>query len=66
MSIQPNSDIVKSPCIKQCRLNQRDICIGCYRSISEIVGWAEKSITEQKNIIKKSLHRKAKDEQRSF
>jgi predicted Fe-S protein YdhL (DUF1289 family) len=26
----------KSPCIKQCRLNENKVCVGCGRSIDEI------------------------------
>lgn len=28
-----------SPCIACCRLNTAKICTGCYRHITEIVGW---------------------------
>jgi predicted Fe-S protein YdhL (DUF1289 family) len=28
-----------SPCISICRLNDEDVCIGCYRTSEEIRNW---------------------------
>jgi predicted Fe-S protein YdhL (DUF1289 family) len=28
-----------SPCVRNCCLNQQDICLGCYRSLEEITQW---------------------------
>lgn len=36
-----------SPCISECRLNEDDICTGCYRTASEITEWRHKSEDEQ-------------------
>jgi uncharacterized protein len=30
---------VPSPCVRNCCLDVDDVCLGCYRSLSEIVGW---------------------------
>lgn len=30
---------VESPCIRNCCLNEDDICLGCFRHIDEIVSW---------------------------
>lgn len=32
-------DIIESPCIGQCCLNDDQICEGCYRSLDEIGQW---------------------------
>ena len=50
--------MIESPCINKCQLNPNNICIGCYRTISEITGWTTKSINEQKEIVARSLKRK--------
>ncbi len=34
-------DPIPSPCIRNCCLNEQDICLGCFRSLAEIVGWAD-------------------------
>lgn len=31
---------IASPCIGLCQLDEQDICIGCYRSVTEIIEWA--------------------------
>lgn len=31
--------MIHSPCVAKCGLNDEDICMGCYRTIDEIVGW---------------------------
>ena len=31
---------VASPCRRQCTLDERDVCLGCGRTLSEIVGWS--------------------------
>ena len=32
--------MIHSPCVAKCGLNDDDICMGCYRTIDEIVGWS--------------------------
>lgn len=30
---------IESPCVRNCCLDQDDICLGCHRSLSEIIAW---------------------------
>lgn len=30
-----------SPCVRNCCLDEDDICMGCGRSLAEIVGWTK-------------------------
>ena len=44
------SQIIESPCVRNCCLNDDDICLGCGRSLQEITRWsaasdADKQIT---------------------
>lgn len=32
---------IPSPCIRRCCLNEKDICLGCFRSILEITSWSQ-------------------------
>ncbi|WP_462157575.1 DUF1289 domain-containing protein [Pseudoalteromonas sp. GB56] len=41
---------VKSPCIDQCCLNPDDVCVGCFRTLDEILDWSA-STNEQKRAI---------------
>ena len=46
-----NCKNVITPCIGLCDLDENDICIGCYRSASEISGWQNKTEDEQIDIV---------------
>ncbi|MEM0910366.1 MAG: DUF1289 domain-containing protein [Pseudomonadota bacterium] len=56
MSIDPNLNTdsnenkIPSPCVRICSLNENDICLGCYRTLDEIISWSASSIDE-KNLI---------------
>ncbi len=52
-------DIVESPCVRNCCLDNDDICMGCFRSIDEITGWHAASNEEKKAILKRTEVRKA-------
>jgi len=38
----------RSPCIKNCCLNEQDLCMGCFRLLEEITQWAYLSEPEKK------------------
>ena len=42
---------VRSPCVRNCCLDQEDVCVGCYRSLQEILRWSEASDDERKEIL---------------
>jgi len=46
-----NGTNVITPCVGRCGLDENDICIGCYRSASEIDGWVDKSEDEKIDIV---------------
>ncbi len=46
-----NGGNIISPCIKQCALDEQEMCRGCYRTISEIIGWSEASDEQKKQIL---------------
>ncbi|MGB3383143.1 MAG: DUF1289 domain-containing protein [Marinomonas sp.] len=50
---------VSSPCIRQCCLNEKDICLGCFRSLQEILAWSSMSDSEKQHILKDATERKA-------
>lgn len=43
------SDVVKSPCIDVCELDERNICIGCWRTLDEIAAWSK--LNDQQKIV---------------
>ena len=43
---------VASPCIDVCRMDAADeLCVGCYRTLDEIVRWANASQDEKRDIL---------------
>ena len=53
-----NSNEKFSPCVRNCCLNENDICVGCYRSLSEIIGWRDKSESQREEILARCDQRK--------
>lgn len=51
---------IKSPCVRNCCLDDNDICVGCFRHLDEIVGWNSSSIDQKKYILILCEERRAK------
>lgn len=49
---------IDSPCIRNCCLNEKDICLGCFRQINEITNWRCFTQTEKVAILDKCTKRK--------
>ena len=55
---------IASPCIRQCTLNDDDVCVGCGRHLEEIKQWTVVDPERQLQIINaaeqrlKNLHRR--------
>lgn len=45
---------VASPCVRKCCLDDDDVCLGCGRSIQEIIGWNTALAVERLDIIARS------------
>jgi len=52
-------DKIQSPCIRNCCLNKDDVYLGCFRTLSEIIGW-DQAISENKKTILLSSKQRAK------
>ena len=50
MFIGNNTNVI-TPCIGRCSLDENDICMGCYRSSSEITDWINKSEDQKIDIV---------------
>lgn len=38
---------INSPCVRNCCLNEQDICLGCFRSLDEIKLWGRSDTSAQ-------------------
>ncbi len=52
-----NTTDVKSPCVRNCCLNEEDVCMGCYRTIVEIIEWGQANNAERNTILKMAKQR---------
>lgn len=52
------SNEVASPCIRNCCLNEEDICLGCFRHVDEICEWGSAGNERRKIILHNSKKRK--------
>lgn len=50
---------VSSPCIRTCCLDDDEICIGCGRSLQEIIDWNEASPSDKRAIVERARLRTA-------
>lgn len=48
---------VASPCVRNCCLEENDVCIGCGRHIDEILAWHQATGDERQDIIELALQR---------
>ena len=55
---------VPSPCVRNCCLDDSDICLGCYRSITEITGWSGADHHQRSEILARCRQRRAQREAR--
>ncbi len=51
---------IKTPCIKVCVVDgESGLCLGCYRKLSEVAGWARLTDAERDAILSDLSSRKA-------
>jgi predicted Fe-S protein YdhL (DUF1289 family) len=60
--MQNKNDInrVESPCIRNCCLDSNDICMGCFRFLTEITQWTLVNNKTRQEFLKNALERKSK------
>jgi predicted Fe-S protein YdhL (DUF1289 family) len=42
---------VESPCVRNCCLDDQDMCLGCFRMLDEILIWSTASSKQQLDIV---------------
>jgi predicted Fe-S protein YdhL (DUF1289 family) len=57
-NVEPESEACHSPCIRHCCLDENDVCVGCYRTLSEILGWHGATFEMKIDILRRCEHRK--------
>jgi predicted Fe-S protein YdhL (DUF1289 family) len=42
---------VESPCVRNCCLDKKDVCLGCGRTVEEIIRWGDADDDEKLRIL---------------
>ena len=56
----PSSDPLASPCVRNCCLDDDDVCMGCGRSLEEIIAWSAASDEDKAATLARSRERLAR------
>lgn len=52
-------NMIESPCVSKCSLSHTDICMGCGRSLEEIVSWSSASDEAKSSTLRQASARKS-------
>lgn len=53
-------ELPASPCVRRCCLDDRtDVCVGCFRSLAEIMRWGNADAEERRQILSRCAQRRA-------
>ena len=51
-------DPLASPCVRNCCLDENNVCMGCGRSLQDIVAWGTASADDKAAILARSRERR--------
>jgi predicted Fe-S protein YdhL (DUF1289 family) len=51
--------VIESPCVRNCCLNDEDICLGCFRTLAEVLRWSSADQAERAQIVQNAKQRKS-------
>ncbi|ABM25356.1 MULTISPECIES: DUF1289 domain-containing protein [Shewanella] len=52
------NDPLSNPCVRNCCLNEQDVCLGCFRHLDEILAWRSMSEEERCGCYVKMVERR--------
>lgn len=58
MSLLPPPTLIDSPCVRNCCLDDDDICLGCGRSLQEITRWSTSNDAGKRVILLAAAERR--------
>lgn len=56
--------VVESPCVRNCCLNEDDICLGCFRSLGEITRWGTVDNRTREEIVVRAKQRRSEHQKK--
>lgn len=58
MTTAPSPPLPDSPCVRNCCLDEADVCIGCGRQLDEILRWGAAGAGEREAILARAAERR--------
>lgn len=55
---------ISSPCVRNCCLDDADVCLGCGRTLQEIIHWSEADNREKQKILSAAKKRVCEREEK--
>ncbi len=49
---------INKPCIRQCCLNEEDVCVGCFRTFDDMLLWNKANVEEKTKMLQMAEQRK--------
>lgn len=53
-----DTDLPMSPCVRNCCLDEQDTCLGCYRTLEEILAWGKADNAKRRQILDSAKQRR--------
>lgn len=58
--MDPLRPLPDSPCVRNCCLDDDEVCLGCGRHLSEITGWMTATAEQRDAILERAAQRQAR------
>ncbi|MFY2763475.1 DUF1289 domain-containing protein [Arenimonas sp. MALMAid1274] len=58
--MDPLRPLPDSPCVRNCCLDEQDVCLGCGRLLTEITGWQAAGAEQREAILARAAERRAR------
>lgn len=55
----PSPQQVANPCVRNCCLDDGDVCLGCFRTLDEILAWRSFSNKQREEVLMVAEKRRA-------
>lgn len=56
----PTETLVQSPCVRNCTLDENDVCLGCGRTLAEITEWLHMDAVSRQAVLDRLAHSSTK------
>ncbi|MBB3046903.1 putative Fe-S protein YdhL (DUF1289 family) [Litorivivens lipolytica] len=57
-----HGDEIEQPCVRNCCLDEADVCMGCFRTLKEILAWHGATAEEKREILRRCEQRRSAEQ----